>query len=435
MRQITIVEYGTIRRDDLGQRLLRGLQTFDELHARDSGETIFDWSFLHHVKAKSHVGVVQIPGLAVEILPKIDDATSPEARSTQETSFKQARHNLLYMLSVAGKLPFHERDLAALELQNLPMWEALIRVFVRRLLQELRRGQQHQYVYREERLGSVRGRILLSQQCSRSKGLEHHLFVGYDEFQNDTWLNRILKAACTRLLPVTRLSQTQQFLRESLLELADVKTRHIEPHHFDKVQMDRNSERFAELLEFCRLVFLGATPSPQSGQKSSFSLLFPMETLFEEFVGGILRRNAEYWGLQRSQVHLQAQSRRKWLLRDSQERGRFRLKPDVIIDGPDGQPAVILDTKWKRLLSDQEDSKNGVSQADIYQLYAYSHRYRCDNNILLFPKVSGVTCKSYKLDGSALERRLKVEFLDLNFNLRIQRKRLLDEIAELLFRT
>ncbi|MCP1662142.1 MULTISPECIES: McrC family protein [Methanocalculus] len=44
------------------------------------------------------------------------------------------------------------------------------------------------------------------------------------------------------------------------------------------------------------------------------------------------------------------------------------MKPDSIIRG--GAQTIIIDTKYKLLK--QEDRNGGVSQADMYQMYAYA---------------------------------------------------------------
>ena len=49
-------------------------------------------------------GVVQVPGLQVEILPKIDILTLGTAVN-DERAQHQARRNLLYMLAVSGDVP------------------------------------------------------------------------------------------------------------------------------------------------------------------------------------------------------------------------------------------------------------------------------------------------------------------------------------------
>jgi len=48
------------------------------------------------------------------------------------------------------------------------------------------------------------------------------LFVDYDDFNPDTMLNRIVKAACKCLLRIAGLPGTQELLRECMIDLADV---------------------------------------------------------------------------------------------------------------------------------------------------------------------------------------------------------------------
>lgn len=65
------------------------------------------------------------------------------------------------------------------------------------------------------------------------------------------------------------------------------------------------------------------------------------------------------------------------------------LRPDLLIL-KDKQTLCVLDTKWKLL--DSSDSKNtyGISQSDIYQLYAYGHKYLKGQDqkrlMLIYPK-------------------------------------------------
>ena len=45
---------------------------------------------------------------------------------------------------------------------------------------------------------------------------------------------------------------------------------------------------------------------------------------------------------------------------------------------------IILDTKWKSLVNDK-GSNYGISQADMYQMYAYSKKYGTSEIWLLYP--------------------------------------------------
>ena len=95
------------------------------------------------------------------------------------------------------------------------------------------------------------------------------------------------------------------------------------------------------------------------------------------------------------------------------------------------EPALIIDTKWKHLKTDAEDSRNGVKQSDLYQMFAYAHRYNCGENILLYPKVPGVSAKEYDLEGDSQGRRIHVQFLDVSYDLRNNRERLLSDIKQI----
>ena len=61
---------------------------------------------------------------------------------------------------------------------------------------------------------------------------------------------------------------------------------------------------------------------------------------------------------------------------------QFALRPDIVIRK--GDKTVILDTKWKRLYK-SEKNNYGISQEDMYQMYAYSKKYGTSEIWLLYP--------------------------------------------------
>lgn len=419
MREISIPEFGRISRAELGGVLLRRLQAFDEAQVRTTGESAFDWSRMHFIRARSYVGVVQVPGLTVEILPKVDSSTELDGHSYRkdDSGRLRAQENLLYMLSFTRRVPILERDLAALQLHRMPLLESLLRIFVERLLEELRRGIEHAYVTKEENSKFIKGKLLLSEQVRQNITRRDRTYVAFDDFSPDIWLNRILRATCSRLLEITSVPRTQQRLREAMLYLGDAGDCQIRQHHFEQVFLNRNAARFREIVDFCWVVLMRSTPAPSAGNSRTFSLLFRMESLFERFIAGFIWKYAEDFGYSREQIHIQAVERRKWLLQDRGGQGRFRLKPDIVFEQEAGSPCLILDTKWKRLKPDNEHPTNGVDEADLYQLYAYAHRFGSTDNVLLYPAVEGATAKRYRLAGEAA-KEIRIEFIDLNRDLR-----------------
>jgi 5-methylcytosine-specific restriction enzyme subunit McrC len=420
----SIPEFGRIFYREMDKKLMSRLEIFDSIFAKNNeGRAIFDWGNREYARAQNYVGVIKVPGLVVEILPKIDIDCEFDSDGLDRNYEKQqtAQQNLLYMLSLAKHIPMEERGLADLELKRMTLMDALLKLFVERLFSELRMGMDHAYSTREENSHFVRGKLLFSEHLRMNLILKNRSFIRHDKFISDTWINRILKATCRRLLPIAVSVATQKRLREALFVFDEVSDIDVMKHHFSNIHMNRCTDRFRILINFCKMVLCGQSPASASGSDQTFSLLFSMDKLFEEFIARFICKYSQDFGIDRACVHPQAAGRREWLLsklnKSGHEKGVYCLKPDIIIDSNAGQPKVIIDTKWKFLESDEEDSKNGVSQGDIYQMYAYATRYKCRDNVLLFPQVSRVTAKSYVFKDDDQIRQIRVELISLNRNL------------------
>jgi len=416
MRYVTLREHGWIARQDLGPTLFARLEAFDREHARVTGAYVFDWRYRGRLKATQFVGVVQVPGLAVEILPKADTGHSDDRDPGR------ARANLLYMLSLTRRVPVRERELAALQACRMPLLEALSLLFLGRLHGELRRGLHHSYIHREADERFLKGKLRVRDQTRRGVVHRERFCVAFDEFVADTPLNRVLKAAARRLSGSVQTLRAQQRVREALARFAGVRDTVVRRHQLDEIVLDRTSERFRVLLDFSRLLLFGTAPAPTTGRVRTFSLLFDMNTLFEEFVGEFIRRHAAELGLQDSHIHIQAAGCRRYLLREAPPLSmpRVRLKPDLVIRQA-GSVRLVLDTKWKLVGDGPNSVLAGVSLTDVYQLYAYASRYACDDTILLYPGAPGRDAATYLLEGGPGARRLRIEFIDLSRDLRRQR--------------
>jgi 5-methylcytosine-specific restriction enzyme subunit McrC len=426
-------EFGRIDCRKLNRLALARLKKLDQLYSATS-RPIFDWNNPDWLKVQNYVGVIQVPGLSIEILPKIapvsEAIVDPDTAARAEWS--QAQRNLLFMLTAAGILPYSERGFASVEIARMPLIEALISAFGRRLIEELRRGLDRAYVGRDENLSVLRGKILIGTHLRLNALHPERLFVAYDEFNPDTMLNRILKVACQRLLRIAVLAGTQQLLRECLIDLADVEEIQITEDCFDRVYLSRNNQRFSPLLEFCRLVLIGSSPQLRAGEVTTFSLLYPMEKLFEQFIGRLIKRHAEEIGVARNQVSLQSAGHSRWLVHTLRGVGTFSLKPDILLLDRFGSVQTILDTKWKLLRRDVEDRKNGVEESDMYQVYAYAARFEARDSVLLYPAVEGVTPKEFDASDRGGIRKIRVETINLNYDLARSRSVFIQELRKIL---
>ena len=123
----------------------------------------------------------------------------------------------------------------------------------------------------------------------------------------------------------------------------------------------RNKKDYTTALLWSKIFLMGKSFTSFSGSKIAFALLFPMEKLFESYVAEILRKN-----LNKSLYSISIQDKTYHLF--DKPNKKFLLKPDIVVKNKKNNDIFILDTKWK-LLSNQK-SNYGISQSDMYQMYA-----------------------------------------------------------------
>ena len=403
-------------------RLYERLRKFDHLQERH-GRPVFTW-YANSAKAGQWVGVVQLPGLQIEILPKVDADYDEEGESVTG-----ARGNLLYMLAMAGDVPFRARDVARLASRSAPTSEALAALFAQRLLRELLRGTVRNYRWREENLRRFKGKLLVQHQAARNPGRRERFFCRYEEFSADTPMNRAFKAACRLLLGVSRTPATQDALGHCLLLLDPVSDALPSAEELERVVIDRRNARFEHVFRFCRLVLEGLTPSVETGSRLSFSLLFDMNRVFEGFVATFLRRNVVP-KIEGCRLLSQARTDRRHLLLSRTGRRLLPLRPDLLLVHQEAG-SLVIDTKWKRAGAGQ--GLKGIGAGDIYQLHAYTHRYGCQRSVLLFPAASGSEARAFEVlneEGDPSGRQVLIAFADVRRNLADRAVR--EELAEAL---
>lgn len=317
------------------------------------------------LEAKQVVGILATPGTTLEILPKIDGEDGAVRRA------------LVRMLAVAWELPVADGELAALDTQRHDLLELLVGLFVGRLLAAVRRGLPHRYVVHEEDLKLLRGRLDITRQMTHLAVRPDRLACRFDELSPDTPLNRVLKAAVSRLARLTRSPANARKLAD-LAARFELVRRTADPLR-EPVRLDRTNTAFHDLHHLARLFLAGEWQSTAGGRAAGFALLFPMNDLFEAFIGKSLQRALASCRT----VTVRLQDRRHYALLDADGRTRlFNLKPDAVIEAPPGR-SIVLDTKWKPLAADERTL--GVKQSDVYQMLAYARACGAARLVLLYP--------------------------------------------------
>jgi len=345
------------------------------------------------LRARGVVGVVAAEGGALEILPKIESRKDTPANQTGNI-----RRRLVHMLAAALDIRVDAGQFTALDWQRDTLLELLIRLFSDKLVDAVRKGMPRRYVTHEDDLTTLRGRLNVTRQFTVFAANPSRLACRHDALSPDIALNQIMKAAVTRLGRIARSSENQRRLRELAFAYAEIADVPVSALRWHDLVLDRTNARWHELLSMARLLLGERFQTTSVGGGKGFSLLFEMNTLFEEYVARMIRRM-----LVGSELSVVSQGGRMYCLK-TVDGGLFQTRPDILVKRGT-QVVQIIDTKWKRIAARIDDKKQGVSQADVYQMMAYGRLYECSRLTLLYPHHAGLLCSegvqaSHRVAGS-----------------------------------
>jgi len=349
-------------------------------------------SFGKVLQAQNYVGVIQTKnGIIIEILPKIADVEEE----------KKEKEILIKMLKTLKKAPFKNFNMANLKSTNMPLLEIFISMFLEELSKLIKKGIKSDYISKSENLKFMKGKLKMSEQIKQNYIHKERFFVEYCEFSNDRVKNRLIKTTLKFLYNKSKSNGNKKRIRKFLFIFDEIKISHNLKIDFDRVKMNRQIKYYEQILLWCKTFLLGNSFSPYKGREVAFALLFDMNLLFESYVGDYLKKKGLDVKLQDSKHHL------AYL----KGQGKFRLKPDIVINFKKKEKIIIADTKWKIL--NENKIHNGVSQGDMYQLYAYGTKYeKCKNMYLIYPKNNEVNDKKYNYLKEG-KLNLNIVFFDL----------------------
>lgn len=318
------------------------------------------------IQAKNFMGLIEIKnGFRVEILPKIFNSSVEESKKT-----------FIRMLSCLKDFPSKVFNEANLKIDKMNLYEVFINMYIQQVRNLVKKGIKSGYFPLEDNANFYKGKLLFQNNIKQNLLHKEKFYIKYDEFCENRPENRLIKSTLLKLKNITNSAENVKKIRQllSIFERVNPSRNYIED--FAKVIIDRNTKNYEIVLKWSKVFLMNKGFTTFSGSTNARALLFPMEKVFESYVAKNLKKVLEdlNWDVS-------TQDRRYYLFDDPK---RFALRPDIVITREDGS-IVVLDTKWKVLIN--KPSQNyGISQGDMYQMYAYAKKYKTSEIWLIYPR-------------------------------------------------
>ncbi|OJJ23600.1 hypothetical protein BKI52_04355 [marine bacterium AO1-C] len=364
-RSIQVFEFErlTLHKDAQGRCLTKG--ELDKLYAfNDCNKNDYFTGIRDGVKFKSYVGVIQIGGLTIEILPKADKNIEAD------NDFKIWHKVLLDMLKICQRINVHSVSEAHLQQRHHSLLELYFEMYLDEVSRLLRSGLIKQYRKQSGNTPVLKGRLDFNKNIQQNLIHQERFYTTHQVYDHEHLVNQILLKGLSILADFTFNAQLKDKITRLRASFPEIKEIPIQKHHFAQLKENRKTVAYTKALQIARMIILNYSPDIRSGQENMLTLLFDMNTLWEEYIYRMLLRT------KRPCIQVNFQNKQKfWENR--------KIKPDLVITQKvDGEPKTyVIDTKWKML----NVSNPKPSDGDLKQMYVYNLYWNAERSLLLYP--------------------------------------------------
>lgn len=358
MNKMQVFEHSflPIEKGRLEQHHFVALSKLNALH----GYRYFD---LKHngVVFKQFVGVIQVNGLTIEILPKVDqyEVENEETKSKWQSV-------LIEMLRVTRKLKIQKVGQAQLSKQSIHLLDLYFEWFLNEMQVLIHQGLIKQYYKQTENVKALKGKLEFAGHIQKNLVHKERFYTTHQVYEKDHLIHQILGQALEIVAALSKGTYPYSKCKTVQLDFPEVEAIKANENTFTKIPKSRKTAPYETALSIARLIILNYAPNVSSGSEKMLALLFDMNKLWEEYVLIRLKQAV----VEKEGYSVSGQNATPFW-KD------ITVRPDILL--VKGSERFIIDTKWKNI----DYSK--PSTDDLRQMYVYNEYWSSRKSLLLYP--------------------------------------------------
>jgi len=350
------------------------------------------------IKFSQYVGVIQIDGLTIEILPKIDGGTSNEA--LWQTV-------LIGMLRATKRLKVNNLGQANVSKQHIHLLDIYFEWFLNEIQLLERQGLIKKYRTNVGNVKALKGKLEFAEHINQNLIHKERFYTSHQVYDHNHQIHQILWVALEIIGQFSSGTYLYSKFKRIQANFPEVSWINVNANTFKKLTTNRKTQPYKTAIEIARLIILNFAPNISSGKENMLALLFDMNNLWEEYVLTMLKSVSVEGIVVKGQ-----ESKPFW--------SGIKIRPDIVIENSD--KTYVIDTKWKNI------GGSKPSTNDLRQMYVYNEYWDSTKALLLYPSVEteipqfvpfegddNHTCALGKLNilnGDQLNENIGVEILE-----------------------
>lgn len=319
--------------------------------------------------------------------------------------------NIYYMLSYAFQV-LNEQGYKSIETEPFDnVAELCAAILSKGVSLQLKRGLRREYLEKTESLSSLRGRIEISESIKTRSTLKRQLVCSYDDFSENSYMNRIIKTTMELLLHADISKTRKKELRKLLVFFGNVERLDVHTINW-KIQFNRNNQTYRMLIAICYLVVKGLLQSNTDGTTRLMDFLDEQQMcrLYEKFILEYYRKKFPQLSPSASQI--------RWALDDGIGEMLPVMQTDIMLT--QDSKVLIIDAKYYAQSSQVRYDTRSLHSGNLYQIFTYVKNKEAEladvphevSGMLLYAKTDESVQPSgtYQMSGNTIS----VRTLDLN---------------------
>ena len=313
--------------------------------------------------------------------------------------------NIYHMLAYAFQI-LREKGYASCGTEDFENTADLLSaILVKGVSIQIKRGLGRTYIEQTEPLSCLRGKIDVTESIKQQTLIKQQLVCTYDEFSENTYMNRILKTSMELLLRYDIPKTRKKELRNLLLYFKDVSTLDIHTINWN-FRFNRNNQSYQMLMSVCYLLIKGLLQTTADGTVKLMQFIDEqrMCRLYEKFI-------LEYYKKHYPQIKTAA-SQISWATDNTVMLPT--MQSDIMLSY--GDKTLIIDAKYYGHTTQVQYDINTLHSNNLYQIFTY-----VKNKAVAGGEVSGMLLyartdeeiqpdNEYMMSGN----KISVKTLDLN---------------------
>jgi len=389
---IQVFEYQKLRYDDSGifrKNHFDAMVKFNELHQNKY------FTIIHKgIRFGSYVGVIQIGGLTIEILPKADKNENADKNLWQNV--------LLNMLKVCKHIQVESISETQLKKRYHSILDIYFELYLNEVERLVKKGLIKKYRKNQSNQNALKGKLLFAQNIQQNLVHRERFYCEHQVYDKNHLLHQILFKGLLVLKTFVNDSLKDK-LNRLLFEFQDFENINIQKKHFDKIIIDRKNHDYQKAIDIAKIIILNYSPSLNYGSDNLLTLLFDMNALWEEYIFRILQKHKT------DEIEVSFQNSDKFW-------ENKRIRPDIVLKTQD--ETFVIDTKWKIV------EANNPSDDDLKQMFVYNLHWKAEKTLLLYPKTNQIDSNFGTFHFDNLGKKCKLGFVDITNELAIRNSKI-----------